>query len=242
MGYPATPNVPPNMPPNVLPTLPQMKKQCVFVLEELIEAAVERILLDQRIIRADEIAHRALLEPLTMQPPFTAGIDQPIAHQGLQNVLPARTFARIGQTRRKEKIEFELPIEMTGQKAGAPLPRPMQLHLVEPHLHAIGFGMVRHGPFGRKQRQLTMMSAVFVEGLDDPTPGVALAVVDLTKIQHGTLHHLAAGAALALDDAPIAMLFAVLEPSRELQVHEQRFYTKATSTKDTWSSLQPFLP
>jgi hypothetical protein len=29
------------------------------------------------------------------------------------------------------------------------------------------------------------------------------------------------------------MLFAVLEPSRESQVHEQRFYTKATSTKDT---------
>ena len=52
------------------------------------------------------------------------------------------------------------------------LPRPMQLHLVEPHLHAIGFGTVRHGPFGRKQRQLTVMSAVFVEGLDDPTPGV----------------------------------------------------------------------
>jgi len=44
-----------------------MKKQCVFVLEELVEAAVERILLDQRIICADEIAHRALLEPLTMQ-------------------------------------------------------------------------------------------------------------------------------------------------------------------------------
>jgi hypothetical protein len=38
------------------------------------------------------------------------------------------------------------------------------------------------------------------------------------------------------------MLVAVLEPSRESQVHEQRFYTKATSTKDTWSSLQPFLP
>jgi len=77
--------------------------------------------------------------------------------------VPSRELGR----RRKEKIEFELPIEMTGQKAGAPLPRPMQLHLVEPHLHAIGFGMVRHGPFGRKQRQLTMMSAVFVEGLDD---------------------------------------------------------------------------
>jgi len=69
----------------------------------------------------------------------------------------------------------------------------------------------------------------------------ALAVVDLTDT-NGTLHHLAAGAALALDDAPIAMLFAVLQPSRESQVHEQRFYTKATSTKDTWSSLQPFLP
>jgi hypothetical protein len=42
-----------------------------------------------------------------------------------------------------------------------------------------------------------------------------LAIVDLAKMQHGTLHNLAAGTALALDDAPIAMLFAVLEPSRE---------------------------
>ena len=76
--------------------------------------------------------------------------------------------------------------------------------------------MFRHGTFGGKQRQLAMKMAVLVERLDHPTPRVALAVVDLTQIQHRTLHHLAAGAAPALDDAPIAMLFAVLEPSREL--------------------------
>src|SRR5208337_5406249 len=56
---------------------------------------------------------------------------------------------------------------MTGQKAGAPLPRPMQLHRVEPHLHAIGFGMFRHGPFGRKQRQLTIMAVTIFEELQD---------------------------------------------------------------------------
>jgi len=48
----------------------------------------------------------------------------------------------------------------------------MQLHLVEPHLHTIGFGMSRHGPFGRKQRQLAMPLAVFVEGLDDLAPSL----------------------------------------------------------------------
>ena len=45
------------------------------------------------------------------------------------------------------------------------------------------------------------------------TPCFMLAIVDLAKIQHIALYHFAPGTPLALDDIPITMLFAVLEPS-----------------------------
>src|SRR5208283_6179417 len=51
------------------------------------------------------------------------------------------------------------------------------------------------------------------------TPGFLLAVVDLAEIEHLALHHLAAGAALALDNAPVPMLLAVLETPIRSQIH-----------------------
>src|SRR5271166_6052332 len=47
----------------ILPTPTQMREQRRFVLDKLVEAAIERILLDQRNISAEQIAHGALLEP-----------------------------------------------------------------------------------------------------------------------------------------------------------------------------------
>src|SRR5208337_282402 len=52
-----------------------------------------------------------------------------------------------------------------------------------------------------------------------PTPGFLLAVVDLAQIEHLALHRLAAGAALALDNAPVPMLLAVLETPIRSQIH-----------------------
>src|SRR5262245_45896252 len=54
---------------------------------------------------ATQIRHRALLEPLPVQAPLAARIDQPIAHQRLQDMLPARTFAGRGQSLRPEAIQ-----------------------------------------------------------------------------------------------------------------------------------------
>jgi hypothetical protein len=59
----------------------------------------------------------------------------------------------------------------------------------------------------------------FIEGFDLPTPGFVLAAVDFAEIQHGALHHLAAGTALALDNVPVAVLFAVFDASVEAQEH-----------------------
>ena len=79
-------------PKQILPALAQMREQRPFVGQQLVQAAVECILLRQRKISAEQITHRASLEPLPVQAPFAAGIDQPIAHQRLQDMLPARAL------------------------------------------------------------------------------------------------------------------------------------------------------
>jgi hypothetical protein len=61
---------------------------------------------------------------------------------------------------------------------------------------------------------------VFIERLNHPTPGLALAVVDLAQIQHLPLYDSTIGAALSFDDVPIAVLFAVFEPPIASQIHD----------------------
>ena len=79
-------------PEQILPALAQMIEQRRLVLQQLVEATVESILLHQRIIGAQQIRHRALLEPQPVQAPLAAGIYQPVAHQRLQDVPPLRPF------------------------------------------------------------------------------------------------------------------------------------------------------
>src|ERR1700719_907807 len=57
---------------------------------------------------------------------------------------------------------------------------------------------------------------------------------------HGSmpLHHLAAGAALVLDNIPVAMLLAVFEASVETQEHVNQPTPNKAGQKDTWSTLQ----
>ena len=80
-------------------------------------------------------------------------------------------MARIGQTSRPEAVEFQLLIELAGEPAGAPLPRPMQLHGPEPDLHAMALGMIGQRPIGGEQGQLGGLLRPLVEGLDHPTLG-----------------------------------------------------------------------
>ena len=72
---------------------------------------------------------------------------------------------------------------------------------------------------GRKQGQLGVAERPFIKDFDRTTPIPLLAVVDLAEVQHLALHHSAASTALALDNIPIAMFFAVLQASVELQEH-----------------------
>jgi hypothetical protein len=141
-------------PEQVLPALAQMREQRLLVRRNLVQAAVERILLHQRIIRSEQIRHRALLEPQPVQSPLAPRIDQPIANQRLQDLLPAGSLARIRQTARPKPIQLKLLVEMTRQPTRTPLPRPMQLHRIEPHLHAIRLSVLWNRAIGGKQGQL----------------------------------------------------------------------------------------
>ena len=118
-----------------------------------------------------------------------------------------------------ETVQSKLLVELTGQPARAPLPRPMQLHRIEPHLHAMGLGVGRNRAIGREQSKLGVPAGRFIKGFDLAAPSLMLAVVDLAEIQHLALHHFAARTALVLDNIPIAMLLAVLEASVESQEH-----------------------
>src|SRR5436190_12081841 len=95
----------------------------------------------------------------------------------------------------------------------------MQLHPVEPYLHAIALSVLRLRSFSGEQRQLRGALAPFIERFDDLAPRLALAVVGLAQIQYLPLHDLATSAALALHNIPIAMLFAVLQSSVASQIH-----------------------
>src|SRR5712691_3793280 len=216
-----------------------MREQRLLVCQNLIQAAVECILLHQRVIRTEQIRHRTLLEPQSVQSPLAAWINQPIADQRLQDVLPAGSFPRIRQTARPEAVQLELLVQMTRQPAGTPLPRPMQLHRLEPNLHAMRPSVLGNRAIGRKQGQLRMATRPFIKRFDHTAPSLVLTVVDLAQVQHLPLHHLAASAALTLDNIPVAMFFAVLEASIESQEHDANQPTpNKKDEKDTWSTLQ----
>jgi len=93
------------------------------------------------------------------------------------------------------------------------LPRPVQLHRVEQHLHAITIGAFRNLAIGGKQRQLAVPPAAFIKGFDQSVPSLELTIIDLAERQHLPLHHLATSATLVLEIIPISMLFTVFEAS-----------------------------
>ena len=93
-----------------LPALLQEAEQVRLVRQQFVQAAIQIVLADQSEILAQQIADRALVKPLPVQPPFTARVDQAIAPApsarsasaspaGKQAVAPTRNHpAAIGPT------------------------------------------------------------------------------------------------------------------------------------------------
>src|SRR5580693_3985862 len=96
-----------------------MTEELFLVLEHLIQTTIERVLFDQRKIFIQQVSHCALLKPLPMQSPFAARINESIADQSLQNMLPASSLPTVGQTLGPELIQFQLLVKMAGQPTGS---------------------------------------------------------------------------------------------------------------------------
>ncbi len=63
----------------ILPASPQMFKKLVPVLEQLVQTPIQIVFLGQTEIFFQQIGHRTVLKPLSMQAPFAARINQPIS-------------------------------------------------------------------------------------------------------------------------------------------------------------------
>ena len=106
-----------------------------FVRHELVVALVKTVDFRERKIPAEQVRDRRVIEPMPVQAPLAARIDEPVKHESLQHLLPSRPLAA-GRKFFPPKIpEPELLPQLAAQPARAPLARPAQRHLPEPQAH-----------------------------------------------------------------------------------------------------------
>ena len=139
-------------------------------------------------------------------------------HQQLQHLLPRHLAGNVLEPLRPEPLQPQLLPQPTAQPAVPERPWPPQLHRRQPHLYAVQ-GVGRNRPVLREQTQLSALLPALVEDLQTLPPCRLLRIVDLAQIQDGSLHDLAAGHPAVLDDAEVAMRFAVLPPILASQEH-----------------------
>ena len=164
------------------------------------------------------------VEPLAVQPPLRARVDESVDYQRLEHLQPRCVALHPRKPRPPEAVEFELLPQLQHQPARAPLPRPAQAQFAQ--AHANGVDVVNgHGASG-EQRHLAPRAGILQ--LDGLAPRLALAGVDLAQIQHLALHDAAVAAAAVLHHAPVIVGLAVLLASVAAQEHGPKFCAPAT--------------
>jgi hypothetical protein len=90
------------------------------------------------------------------------------------------------------------------------------------------------------------IAGFLLEHLDRPPPCQFLGVVDLTQVQHVPLHNAPAGDPRVLENAPIAMLLAILPANLAAQEHEAANYRHIGDRENRlgrhYSRFAPFRP
>ena len=197
-----------------------MPEELAFMRQKEIVNPVKGILFHEAIVMAEQVAHGALLKPLPVKFPLAAGSNQPVAHQGLQNVPPARALPTVGQPVPPKRIQPKLGIKLAGQPAGTPLPGTVQAEVSEPKPDAYVGGIAGNRAIPGKERHLPRLRTLLVEPLQNPAPRLFLAIVDLTQIKHRALDDPASGAAPVFHNGPIPVFLAVLLPLGVAQKHD----------------------
>ena len=141
-----------------------------------------------------------------------------------------------------ELTQPQLFIKHAGQPARSPLAGPFDTQIFEPNAND-AFLIHWWGPIFGIQRHLLRPGPALGEDLDTLAPRAALAVVDLSKVQHLPLHHPSAAHALIFDDVPVAVLFAIFAPTIAPQKHDgPQLYKQIEAWEEGRSTLQAVLP
>lgn len=224
-----------------MPTRFQGGEEIGLVGQQLVQAAVKLVDLHQPRVLAQEIAHGAGIEPLAMQAPLAAGVEEAVDHQGLQDVQPARALAAGWQSVQPKPVQLQLIPKLTGQPAATPLPRPSQVQIAQANLHHLALAhRTRPGNRAilREQGHLQGPSPAFGENLNGPPPGRLLAVVDLAEIKHLALDHPATAHPPVLHKAPTAVRLAVLAPGLAAEKHAETLPNRIRAGQWGRSALQ----
>src|SRR6187431_1201383 len=88
----------------------------------------------------------------------------------------------------------------------------------------------------RKQRDLSGLPVALVKRLDCLAPCRSLIIVDLSQMQHVPLYRAPAGHTAVFNDAPIAVLLAVLATNLVAQKHDARLPKPPAVSQGTWSA------
>ena len=98
----------------IAPASDQMREQRFLMLQQQIVAGIELVFLSQTKVRHEQIGHRAVAEPFTVQPPLAPRRDQPIGCENLQNLIPLRCLPARRQPLGPEPIKLKLLPQLSG--------------------------------------------------------------------------------------------------------------------------------
>src|SRR6266850_1056933 len=225
----------------IFPAPDQMVKQGPLVWQQSIQTLVKLMSFRQGKIRSQQISHRRGLEPLPMQFPFAAWIQQPISHQRLQYQIPSCPFATGRQLLGPKPVQLQLFVQLTGQPARSPLPRPPQLHILEPDPHDL-LAADLNGPILREQSHRLGTNLTLLKYFNRLAPGFLLARIDLSQIQHMPLDHFARTHSPVLHNRKIFVLFAILLAQRRTQKHAADYSKIPASGKRVGLHYNAILP
>lgn len=190
-----------------------MIKERPFVLQQLVMTGIEPVDFRERKITAEQIRDGRVIEPMPMQPPFRAWIDEAIQRQREQHMIPARALAAGGQAITPEGVQLELSPQLATQPARAPLTRTTQRHLRE--LDAHDGQIIRMQSIRRmliwEERHLLRRIVILSEQIDGLAPGRLLDAIDLAEIQDVPLNDPVVSKPTIFDNTPVAVLLAIFE-------------------------------
>ena len=92
----------------VAPARGEMSKERRLMRHEFVMARVEAMDLRERKISAEQIGDGRVLKPRPVQPPLRTRIDEPVKHEGLQDLIPTRALATGSEFVAPKPAEAEL--------------------------------------------------------------------------------------------------------------------------------------